>query len=113
MKTNFKNRFSNHRIFRDITELRPDIVDAASITLPSDAILKVYECGESVIIHSKDSKMNCASISNSKGPSYVQDWEIEYMLKRILKENIEDVIIYMSPNGVIYLQTMEENTFVN
>ena len=113
MKTNFKNRFSNHRIFRDITELRPDIVEAASITLPSDAILKVHECGESVIIHSKDSKMNCASISNSKGTSYVQDWEIGYMLKYILKESSENVFMHVSPNGVIYLYTMEENTILN
>lgn len=113
MITNFKNRFPNHRRFRDITKLRPDAVEAVLSTSPSDVIVKVYECGESRIIHSKNSKMNCASISNSKGPSYVQDWEIEYMLKRILKESIEDVIMYMSPNGVIYLQTMEENTFVN
>lgn len=113
MRADFKNKLSNYRKFRDITNLRPDAVEAVLSTSPPDVIVKVYECGESRIIHSKNDKINCASISNSKGPSYVQEWEIEYMLKFILKENSEDVFMYVSPNGVIYLQTKEENTLLN
>ncbi|WP_332647031.1 DUF1827 family protein [Lysinibacillus sp. 54212] len=104
---------SKQRTFRDITKLRPDVVQAVLSTSPSDEIIKIYECGESRIIHSKNDKTNRASISNSKGCDFIQEWEITYMLDHILKESNENVVMYVSPNGVIYLQTKEANSLVN
>lgn len=113
MKIKFKNPFSSQRTFRDITKESPEVVKAVLATSPSDVIVKVYGCGDSKIIHSKNDKSNCASISNSKGYGYVQEWEISYMLEHILKKSNDDVVMYVSPNGVIYLRAKEDIVLAN
>ena len=113
MSVKFKNSFSNKRIFRDVTKERPEAVQAVLSTSSPDVIVKIYECGESIIIHSTNSNTNCASISNSKGYSYVQEWEIDYMIKHILKKSKEDVVMYFSQNGVIYLRAKEDLVLKN
>lgn len=113
MVVKFKNPFSKQRIFRDVTKERPEAVQAVLSTSPPDVIVKIYECGESIIIHSKNGNTNCASISNSKGYSYVQEWEIDYMIEHILKKSKEDVVMYFSQNGVIYVRVKEGSALIN
>lgn len=109
----YKNPFSKQQIFRDVTKERPEAVQAVLSTSPADVIVKIYECGESRIIHSKNDGTNCVSISNSKGYSYVQEWEIDYMIERILKKSKDDVVMYFSRNGVIYVRAKEDLVLVN
>ena len=104
MSIKFNNPFTKKRKFLDITNKKPEVVEAVLTTSPDDVIVKIYECGESVIIHSKSGQINCASISNSKGYGYVQAWELTYMLENILKTSNNEVVMYTSPNGVIYLR---------
>lgn len=113
MPVKFKNPFSKQRIFRDVTRERPEAVKAVLSTTPSDAIIKIYECGESIIIHSKNDYTNCASISNSRGYGYVQEWEIVYMLEHILKKSNDEVVMNVSPSGVIYLRDKEDFKLMN
>ncbi|MEG0259187.1 MAG: hypothetical protein RR651_04880 [Lysinibacillus sp.] len=107
MPVKFKNSFSRQQTFRDVTKENPETVKAVLSTSPADVIVKVYECEESIIIHSKNHNTNCASISNSKGYGYVQKWEIVYMLEHIIMASSDDVVMNVSPNGVIYLRTKE------
>ncbi|GAB0167430.1 DUF1827 family protein [Lysinibacillus sp. CTST325] len=113
MPIKFKNPFSKQRIFRDVTKERPDAVRAVLSTSPADVLIKIYECGESIIIHSKNDNTNCASISNSRGYGYVQEWEIVYMLEHIIKKSNDEVVMNVSPNGVIYLRAKEDFEHVN
>ncbi|MFJ7950324.1 DUF1827 family protein [Lysinibacillus sp. NPDC096418] len=113
MSVKFKNPFSKQQIFRDITKESHDVVKATMSTLPADTIVKVYGCGESIIIHSKNRNTECASISNSKGYGYVQEWELVYMLENILKKSNNDVVMRVSPNGIIYLYVKDGVALVN
>lgn len=112
MSVKFKNPFSNQRIFKDVTNERPEAVQAVLSASPIDVTIKIYECEESRIIHSKNHFTNRVSISNSKGNHCVKMWEILYMLEQILKVNKEDVFMYVSQNGVIYLE-VKDPKFVN
>lgn len=103
MTIKFINPFTNQRNFRDITSERQDVVKIASSDLPDDAVTKVYECKETRIIHSKTANSNHASISNSKGFGYVQEWELRYVVEHILKEDYEKVCMLVGGNGVIHL----------
>lgn len=113
MAIKFNNHFSKKRIFRDITKERPELVDILSSTEPKGANSKVYQCNESIIIHSKSDETNHASISNSKGYGYVQEWEIVYVIERILKAEKKNVTMYVSRSGVIHLTSKEEVTLLN
>lgn len=110
MSVKFKNMFSKQRTFRDITKESPQVVKAVLSVALSDVTVKVYGCGDSKIIHSKSDSTNCASISNSKGYGYVQEWEIVYMLEHILKKSNDEVVMFVSKNGVIYLHEKEAST---
>ncbi|MGE7021968.1 DUF1827 family protein [Solibacillus cecembensis] len=113
MTVKFKNPFSRQRTFRDITKESPEAVKATMCTLPADAKVNVYKCKESIIIHSKNRNTECASISNSKGYGYVQEWELVYMLENILKKSNDDVVMCVSPNGTIYLHVKDGVALVN
>lgn len=95
----------SRRTFKDVTKDRRDIVKIVSKTSPKDTITKIYECNGSVIIHSKNTQKNHASISNRKGYGYVQEWEISYMIERILKVRNKDVVMHVGQTGVIHLVT--------
>lgn len=107
MPIKFNNHFSKKRTFRDITKERPELVEILSSTEPNGTISKIYQCNESIIIHSKSDKTNHASISNSKGYGYVQEWEFVYVIERILKVENKDVIMHVGRNSVIHLRTKE------
>lgn len=104
MSIKFENPFTK-RTFLDVTKDREDIVKILSSTSPSGTIIKVYECNGSVIIHSENDEKNHASISNRRGYGYVQEWEISYVIERILKVGNKDVIMHVSKTGVIHLLT--------
>lgn len=113
MVAKFQNTFSNSRSFRDITKKRPDIVQIVKVSQPNDVVTKIYECKDTIIIYSKSSKSNHASISHAKGYVFVQEWEIAYAINRILKVKNEDVIMHVGGNGVIHLRVKEESLLKN
>ena len=109
MVVKFKG-FVSRRIFKDVTKGRRDIVKLMANTAPKDSIIKVYECNGSVIIHSKNTEKNHASISNRKGYGHVEEWEISYMIEKILKVRNKDVVMHVGQTGVIHLVVKRDHS---
>lgn len=101
MAPKYKSSFSTQRKFRDITAERPDVVETVANSTKNDAIVRIYECKETAIIHSKSPEINHASLSNAKGQ--IDEWEIVYAIEHILKESNENIIMLVGNNGVIHL----------
>lgn len=113
MNVNYKNSFSKQRIFRDITNKKKDVVNLMKSNLLDESVIKIYECKNTIIIHSKNDGKNHASISHRDGCSYIQEWEIEYAMDRILKERRENVIMLVGKGNVIHLYAKENTTVYN
>ena len=113
MVMNFNNNFSEKRTFRDITKERLNVVKLMCENAPSNTVMKIYECRDSIIIHSKTDITNHASISNIKGYRYIEEWEITYVLDHILKLENKDVIMQVSTNNVIHFYPKDEATLLN
>lgn len=99
-----KSGFLN-RTFRDTTKERPDVVKIVASSEPKETIITVYERKDTLVIHSKSDKKNHASISKGKG--HIKDWEIAYIIERILKRDKDDVFMYTRGTGVIHIRTKE------
>lgn len=108
MAPKYNTNFSTQRTFRDITSKRPDVVETVANSAKNDATIKIYECKETAIIHSKSLEIDHASISNKKGK--VQEWEIVYAIENILKESKENIIMLVGRNGVIHLNVKEKGS---
>lgn len=100
------------RTFRDVTKQKPDVIKVVTADM-SDVITKIYECKETAIIHSKNSSLNHASISNAKGYDFIQAWEIKYAIDHILNVDYTDVSMLVTNNGVIHLYANKETALVN
>jgi len=99
---NFKSTLSNKRKFQEITKGRPDLVEKISNAFFDDVIVRIYEHKGTVIIHSESEKSGHASVSNPYRD--IQEWEIEYAIDHVLKE--ENVNRYLDRNsGVIHLNS--------
>ncbi|KOP78674.1 hypothetical protein AMS59_12735 [Lysinibacillus sp. FJAT-14745] len=101
------------RPFRDVTKQKPDVLKVVTADMSDDVITKIYECKETVIIHSKNSNSNHASISNAKGYDSIQQWEIKYAIDHILNEDYSNVSMLVSSNGVIHLYANKETVLLN
>lgn len=106
-----KYQFSNQQKFRDVTKQKPDVIKVVTADLSDDVITRIYECKETAIIHSKNSTSNHASISNAY--DFIQEWEITYAINRILKEEYENVTMFVGGNGVIHLYAKEGSALLN
>lgn len=94
------------RTFRDTTKERADIVTIVSRAEIKDTVITIYERKNTLVIHSKNDVTNHASISKGKGQ--IRDWEIAYIIERILKVTEKDVSLYKRGNGIIHIRTKEE-----
>lgn len=97
-----KSKFFD-RTFRDTTLKRNDIVQIVTSSGPENVIVKVYERKDTLIIHSKSDQSSHASIS--KGNGHIKEWEIAYVVQNILKEDNENVYMYIGRKGVIHIRT--------
>lgn len=98
------------RTFRDVTKQKPDVLKVVNANAPNDVITKIFERKDTVIIHSKNSSSNHASISNAKGHGFIQEWEIRYTIEHILRVELENVSILVSDNGVVHIYANKGNT---
>lgn len=101
------------RTFKDVTKQKPDVLKVMTPNMPNDVTIKIYECKDTIIIHSKNDKTNHASISHAKGYDHIQDWEIVYAIKHILKETNEIVRVFVKGNGIIHIFTKESVVLLN
>ena len=101
------------KTFKDVTKKKTDVLQVMTSSMPDDVIIKIYECKDTIIIHSKSDKTNHASLSHAKGFEHIQDWEIVYAIKHILKETNQNVRVFVKGNGIIHLLVKGSNILIN
>ncbi|MFF2179448.1 hypothetical protein ACFVT8_23795 [Lysinibacillus sp. NPDC058147] len=101
------------KTFKEVTKQKTDVLKIVTADLADDVITKIYECKDTVIIHSKNSNSNHASISNAKGYDFIQEWEIRYAIDYILNADYTSVSMRVSSTGVIHLYANKDNILLN
>ncbi|MFJ7665619.1 hypothetical protein ACIQXI_00840 [Lysinibacillus sp. NPDC097195] len=101
------------KTFKDVTKKKTDALQVMTRNMPNDVIIKIYECKDTIIIHSKNDTTNHASLSHAKGYEHIQDWEIVYAIKHILKETNENVRVFVKGNGIIHICVKGSNVLIN
>ncbi|SPT98455.1 Uncharacterised protein [Lysinibacillus capsici] len=101
-----KSKFFD-RTFRNTTKEREDIIKIVSRGETEGTVVTIYERKNTLVIHSKSDSVNHASISKAKG--HIKEWEIDYIIDNIIKEDKENVVMYSKGTKVIHIRAKEEN----
>ena len=92
---------------KEITSQREDIVSIVKASSDPDSVVRVYEAGSSVFIHSTSGTKQVLSISHPSNIVNEGYWMCG--IREIMKLKLEDALINVRPSGVVFISEKPEH----